>query len=171
MVHANLYSEVDVWNRNGRTGNIVLNGRGHKFSRRSSQFITLLQVCLHNLISNLPYFLSSKPSSIARRALDLVIGFQGGGEDVIDCKMHPLSLSSSLAKQPFLSHSLPQKILLGLCIPSWIRPSGFHFFGFRNSNFFFYKARSSNLYPTPSLEDQVSVCMSFSDRVAQLYPR
>jgi hypothetical protein len=35
----------------------------------------------------------------------------------------------------------------------------------------FYTARLSALCPTPNLEDQVSVLMSPSDRVAQLYPK
>jgi hypothetical protein len=39
----------------------------------------LLQVCLHNLIINIHYFLNFKTSSIARRDLDLVVGFQGAG--------------------------------------------------------------------------------------------
>jgi hypothetical protein len=46
--------------------------------------------------------------------------------------------------------------------------SSFHFFGFCNNNFF-YRARSPALHPTPNLEDSVSVFMSSSDRVAQLY--
>jgi hypothetical protein len=50
-----------------------------------------------------------------------------------------------------------------------IRPSGFHFYGFHN-NSFFYRARSSALRRTPNLEDQVSVLMSPSDTVVQLYP-
>jgi hypothetical protein len=75
--------------------------------------------------------------------------------------------SSRLSKQPFLSHSLPQKILPDL---SWITPAGFNFFAFRN-NSFFYGARSSALRRTPNLEDQVSVFTSPSDRVAQLYPQ
>jgi hypothetical protein len=60
-------------------------------------------------------------------------------------------MSSSLAKQPFLSHSLPWKIL-----PSWIRLSDFHFFGFLNNNFSFI-ARSSTLCPTSNLEGQAPV--------------
>jgi hypothetical protein len=36
---------------------------------------------------------------------------------------------------------------------------------------FFYTARSSGLLPTSNLEDQVSVFMPYSDRVAQLYPQ
>jgi hypothetical protein len=42
----------------------------------------------------------------------------------------------SSSKEPFLSHSLPLKIMLDLSISSWIRSSGFHFFGFWNTNFF-----------------------------------
>jgi hypothetical protein len=64
-----------------------------------------------------------------------------------------------LVKRPFSSHGPPQKIA-----------SCFHFFGFRDNNFF-YRARSSALRPIPNLEDQVSVFMSPSDRVAQLYPQ
>jgi hypothetical protein len=40
--------------------------------------------------------------------------------------------SSSLAKEPLFSHSLPKKILPDLSIN--LRQYGFHFFGFRNSN-------------------------------------
>jgi hypothetical protein len=47
---------------------------------------------------------------------------------------------------------------------------GFHFFGFCNNNLF-YRVQSSALHPTPNLEDQVSVFMSSSVRVAQLYPQ
>jgi hypothetical protein len=36
---------------------------------------------------------------------------------------------------------------------------------------FFYRASSSALRPTPNLEDRVSVFMSPSDKVAQLYPQ
>jgi hypothetical protein len=49
-------------------------------------------------------------------------------------------------------------------------PSGLHFSRFRNSNTF-YRARSSTSRPTPSLEVQVSVFMSPSDRVTQWYPQ
>jgi hypothetical protein len=49
-----------------------------------------------------------------------------------------------------------------------IRPSGFRFFRFR-SNIFFYRAGRSALRQTPNLEYHVSVFMSPSDRVAQLY--
>jgi hypothetical protein len=52
---------------------------------------------------------------------------------------------------------------------SWIRPSGFHFFGFRN-NFFTQQSRHPWVQ-TPNLEDQVPVLMSPNDRVAQLYPQ
>jgi hypothetical protein len=38
-------------------------------------------------------------------------------------------------------------------------------------HFFFYRARLSALRPTPNMEDQVSVFMSSSDRLAQLYPQ
>jgi hypothetical protein len=47
--------------------------------------------------------------------------------------------------------------------------SGFSLFGFRNNNF--YRSRSSSLRPSLNLEDQVSVFMSPSDRVAQVYPQ
>jgi hypothetical protein len=50
-----------------------------------------------------------------------------------------------------------------------IRPSGMNFFGFRNS--IFYIARLSALLPTPNVEDQVSIFISLSDRVALLYPQ
>jgi hypothetical protein len=39
------------------------------------------------------------------------------------------------------------------------------------STIFFYRARSSALRPTPNLDCQVSVFMSPSDRMAQLYPQ
>jgi hypothetical protein len=48
------------------------------------------------------------------------------------------NVSSTLAKQPFLSHSLPHKILPDL---SWMRPSDSHFFGFRNNSFFFLRSK------------------------------
>jgi hypothetical protein len=51
-----------------------------------------------------------------------------------------------------------------------IRPSGFHFFGFRNNNFFL-QSKVVSLESKPNLEDQVSVFTSPSDRVAQLYPQ
>jgi hypothetical protein len=51
----------------------------------------------------------------------------------------------------------------------WQTASGFHFFGFHDN--FFYIVRSSAFCPTPNLEEQVSVFMSPSDRVAQLYPQ
>jgi hypothetical protein len=74
------------------------------------------------------------------------------------------SAAAEVAKEPFLSHNLPQKILR-----DFIR-SSLRFFGFRN-NVFSYTARSLALRPNPNLEDQVSVFMSPSDRVAQLYPK
>jgi hypothetical protein len=52
----------------------------------------------------------------------------------------------------------------------YISPSYSHFFEFRKSNSF-YRARSSALRSAPNLEDQFSVFMSPSDRVAQLYPQ
>jgi hypothetical protein len=61
-------------------------------------------------------------------------------------------------------NSPPQKILPDLSIPP-----GFRFFG-RYSNFI-YRARSLTLHPTPNLEDRVSVFLSPSDRVTQLYPQ
>jgi hypothetical protein len=51
---------------------------------------------------------------------------------------------------------------------SWVRPSSFHFFGFHKN--YFYRARLSALRPTHNLEDQVSIFISLSDKVAQLYP-
>jgi hypothetical protein len=36
---------------------------------------------------------------------------------------------------------------------------------------FFYRERLSDLRPIPSLEDQISIFMSPSDRVAQFYPQ
>lgn len=54
--------------------------------------------------------------------------------------------------------------------PSWIRSSGFYFFWI-SSQLLYYIAVSPALAPTPDLEDQVSVCMSSTDKVAQLYPR
>jgi hypothetical protein len=56
------------------------------------------------------------------------------------------------------------KILPHLSTPSWIRSS----FGFRNS-IFLNRARSSALHPTPKLEVQVSVFVSPSDRLGQVY--
>jgi hypothetical protein len=53
-------------------------------------------------------------------------------------------LLSSMAKQPFLSHRLPKKILPGL---SRIRPSDFHFFRFPNNNFLLSKFFSLASYP------------------------
>jgi hypothetical protein len=53
----------------------------------------------------------------------------------------PPSSSSSLAKQPFRTHSLPYKIMPRLSVPSSIRPSGFDFFGFRNNNYFTEQGR------------------------------
>jgi hypothetical protein len=44
--------------------------------------------------------------------------------------------------------------------------SGFHFFGFRNK-----RASSSALRAAPNLEDQVSIFISPTDRVAQLHPQ
>jgi hypothetical protein len=77
-------------------------------------------------------------------------------------------ISSSLAKQPFLSHSLPQKILPVLSIRKLdhLVCTSSHF-----ATTFFCRARSSASCPPPNLEDQVSVFMSPSDRVAQLYPQ
>jgi hypothetical protein len=57
-----------------------------------------------------------------------------------------LHSSSSLATLPFLSHSLPLKILPDL---SWIRPFGFHFFGFCNNNFLWSKVISLASSPHP----------------------
>jgi hypothetical protein len=71
------------------------------------------------------------------------------------------SSSSSSAKQPFLSHILPYKILSD-CIR-------FSLLWISQEVFSFYRARSSVLRQTPNLEQQVSVFMPPSDRVAQLY--
>jgi hypothetical protein len=73
---------------------------------------------------------------------------------------------SSLAKQPFLSHSLPYKIL-----PDLIELDHPVFTSLDSTTIIFYRARSSALRPTPNLEGQISVFMSPKDRVAQLYPR
>jgi hypothetical protein len=71
-----------------------------------------------------------------------------------------LAISSSLAKEPFWVVAFLRRF----CQIA----SGFHFFGFHDSNFFFfYRARSSALLPTPNLEDQVPVFMFPSDRMAQ----
>jgi hypothetical protein len=40
-----------------------------------------------------------------------------------------------------------------------------------SQQYFFYKEISSALCPTPNLEDEVSMFMSLSDSVAQLYPQ
>jgi hypothetical protein len=45
-----------------------------------------------------------------------------------------------------------------------LRPSGFHLFEFCKKNYLIAR-------PAPNLEDQVSVFMSSSDRVAPLYPQ
>jgi hypothetical protein len=45
------------------------------------------------------------------------------------------------------------------------RPCSFHFCGFHN------RTGSPALHPTPNLENQVSVCMSPSERVANYTPR
>jgi hypothetical protein len=65
--------------------------------------------------------------------------------------------SSSVTKEPFLSHSLPQKILPD-CIRSSVR-----FFGFRNNIFFFLQSKVISLASSP-----YPVFMSPSDRMAQL---
>jgi hypothetical protein len=73
----------------------------------------------------------------------------------------PPNVSSPSAKQPFLSHSLPYKIVPELSF-------GFHTFGFRN------RASLSALRQTINHEGQVPtfiLCMSPSVRVAQLYPQ
>jgi hypothetical protein len=69
------------------------------------------------------------------------------------------------AKQLFFSQSLPLKILPDLSI----RPPGFHVFGFRNNVFFKEQGRQPCVQP-PNLDDQVSVFMFPSDKVAQLQP-
>jgi hypothetical protein len=61
--------------------------------------------------------------------------------------MHKSSSSSSttsLVKQPILSH-----ILRDLAVPSWIVPSGFLFFGFRKSNFLTLQSRQPCVNPPP----------------------
>jgi hypothetical protein len=77
------------------------------------------------------------------------------------------SSSSSLAKQPFLIYSLPQNILPNLAVPSWIRSFLFWFY----KSDFFNDAWSSALRQTPNLENNISVYMSPSDRVSELYPQ
>jgi hypothetical protein len=70
-----------------------------------------------------------------------------------------------IGKTAHLSHSLPERfcqICLFSVYVSWMRPSGFHIFEFRNNNFL-YRARSSACRPTPNLADQVPVFMSPSD--------
>jgi hypothetical protein len=57
-----------------------------------------------------------------------------------------------------------------LSVPSKIRPSGFHFFGFRDSNFFSQSKVISLASNPPTWGDQISVFMSLRDRVAQLHP-
>jgi hypothetical protein len=71
-----------------------------------------------------------------------------------------------LAKSPFLS--LPWKILPDLSILSWIKSSGFHFFGFHSS---FYRARASVLCRTPTWRSSSLYLYSPSDRVAPLHPQ
>jgi hypothetical protein len=53
---------------------------------------------------------------------------------------------------------------------SWIGLSDFHFFESRNTIFFTEQGRQPCVQP-PNLEDQISVFMSPSDRVVQLYPQ
>jgi hypothetical protein len=73
------------------------------------------------------------------------------------------AVSSSLAKEPFLRHSLPQEIL-----PHCIR---FAFLWISQYYFLFYSARSSALRPSPNPEDQVPVFISPNNRAAQLHPQ
>jgi hypothetical protein len=56
-------------------------------------------------------------------------------------------LSSVLEKQPLLSNSLLQKILLDFPVPG-IRPPGFHFFGFRNDNSLTEQGRQPCVQPS-----------------------
>jgi hypothetical protein len=54
------------------------------------------------------------------------------------CEPSNKGSSPPLAKHPFSNHRLPYKIPQVLSTPKyvpWIRPSGFHFFRFRNNNF------------------------------------
>jgi hypothetical protein len=83
------------------------------------------------------------------------------------CRSSSSLSTSSLAKHSCLNHGLTKKILQDLPIPPWIGPSGFLFFGWCNG--IFCGARSLALRPTPILEDQVSVFMFPSERVAQFY--
>jgi hypothetical protein len=69
--------------------------------------------------------------------------------------------SSSLAKQTFFLAT------------AFLRRFRQNYLGFTSMGFakiiFFYRAMSSAFYPTPNLEDKVSVLMSPSDRVAYSY--
>jgi hypothetical protein len=69
--------------------------------------------------------------------------------------------SSSLAKQPFLGIAFLRR-LYRLCRPVST------FLGFATLNF--ETTSLTTLYRTPNLEDHISVFMSPSDRMAQLYP-
>jgi hypothetical protein len=55
---------------------------------------SLLEVCLHNLISDLPYIFNSKTQRIVRHALNLVAGFLWGG-GIIDCEVYPFIIMIS----------------------------------------------------------------------------
>jgi hypothetical protein len=72
-----------------------------------------------------------------------------------------------LQNSPFLAIAILRRFCQ-ICPFLGIRPSSFLFIGFPK-NIFFYRARLSTLYQTPNLEDQISVCMCLSGRVAQLY--
>jgi hypothetical protein len=77
-----------------------------------------------------------------------------------------INVSSAAAIQLFLGHSFPRKILPDLSIPSRIRPSDFHFFGFhkiilhRKPRFQLPPWRTRSLYLCPQ-----------SDRVDKLHPQ
>jgi hypothetical protein len=75
--------------------------------------------------------------------------------------------SSALPELLFLSHSLPWMILTDMPIPSWISPSGCHFFFYFAKHTHFYGVRSPVLYTTPNLEDEVPVFKSPNDRTAE----
>jgi hypothetical protein len=74
----------------------------------------------------------------------------------------------TIGKVFFCLFFLAIAFLTRLCqICLFIRPPGFHFFGFRNDAYF-YGTRSPALRPTSNLEEQVPVFMAPGDRVAEL---
>jgi hypothetical protein len=69
-------------------------------------------------------------------------------------------------KTAFFEPQPSLEVLPDLSIKSYIRPSAFHFFGFRNSNFFTEQGRQPCVQ-SPTWR-AMSVCMSSSESVAQL---